>query len=237
MKQALVTGSTKGIGLAVAEALLARGYFVYLNYARDDASAAALQLDSQRTRILKADLSTQAGLADLLAQLPADADFSLDCLVLNAGLTCRTPFGQVGAEEWETVMNANVTVPFLLVQALRERLAPGASVIFIGSSMGIHPHAVSVAYSVTKAAVHMMAKSLVKVFADQRVRVNAVAPGFVDTEWQKDKPQWLRDKIAGKIALNRFASPDEIADACLFLLDNQYVNGAVLEVDGGYDFE
>jgi len=133
-------------------------------------------------------------------------------------------------------MNTNVNIPFILLQYLSPIIATQGSIVFIGSDMGIYPHAVSAAYSVSKAAVHMLAKSLVKEFAERQIRVNALAPGFIDTEWQKEKPEWLRDNIESKTALKRFGTPAEVADACLSLIENSYINGAILQVDGGYCF-
>jgi 3-oxoacyl-[acyl-carrier protein] reductase len=158
-------------------------------------------------------------------------------VVLNAGATCRNPFGQVEYAEWNRVMDTNVNIPFFICQKLFNIVEDCGSVVIVGSGMGIYPHAVSTAYSASKSAAHMLAKSLVKEFAARGIRVNAIAPGFVDTEWQKEKPDWLREKITNKIALKRFGTTEEIAQAVLFLLENGYVNGTVLQVDGGYDYE
>lgn len=237
MKYALVTGATKGIGYAISAALIDAGFFVYMNYAHDDAAAAAILFRQEQFSLLKADLSTQAGAEHLIDELRATGNLTLDCVVLNTGLTTRKAFADVQYGDWTQVMDANVNIPFFLVQRLQNCIRDHGSIVFIGSDMGIYPHAVSVAYSTSKAAVHMLAQSLVKEFAPRKIRVNAIAPGFVDTEWQKEKPDWLREKIAGKIALGRFASPEEIADSCMFLVRNGYVNGSVLQIDGGYCFE
>lgn len=236
MKRALITGSTKGIGLAIAEKLIQKGYFVYMNYAHDDEAAASIGLSGERHRLIKADVSTAAG-ADALAGAILQDACGLDCLILNAGATCRAPFGEISGEDWAQVMNANVNMPFFIVQKLRNLIRESGCVVFIGSDMGIYPHAVSIPYSVSKAAVHMLARSLVKEFAGRNIRVNALAPGFIDSDWQKEKPQWLREKIEGKIALRRFGLPEEVAEACMALIDGKYINGAVLRVDGGYDME
>jgi len=235
MKRALVTGSTKGIGLSIAEKLIECGYYVYMNYSNDDKSASSLNLDSGKHRIIKADVSTMQGVNILTELLQKEGN--LDCIVLNVGITCRKAFGQIEYDDWAQVMDANVNIPFLIVQALRNIISEHGSIIFTGSDMGIYPHSVSVPYSVSKAAVHMLARSLVKEFAGKKIRINAIAPGFIDTDWQKEKPEWLREKIEEKIALKRFGTPQEIAEACMFLIDNKYINGTVLSIDGGYDFE
>ena len=103
--------------------------------------------------------------------------------------------------------------------------------------MGILPHSVSLSYGVTKAAVLALAKNLVKFFEDTSTTVNAIAPGFVETEWQKNKPQEIRNNIYNKTAIKRFADPKEIADAVRFCINNAFVNGSVIEVSGGYCFK
>ena len=237
MKHALVTGSTKGIGLAIASKLLDKGYYVYMNYAADDAAANALEMPQGRSRVIKADLSTTAGAGTLTDFILSENLGTIDCLVLNAGATCREPFGKIGYDDWNAVMNANVNIPFLICQKLYPIIADFGSVVFIGSDMGVYPHSVSSAYSVSKAASHMLGRSLVKEFAERGIRVNTLAPGFIDTSWQREKPRWLREKIEEKIALKRFGTPEEVADACMFLIENSYINGVVLQVDGGYSFE
>jgi len=236
MKYALVTGATKGIGLAVSAKLIEKGYFVYMNYAHDDAAAQAVSFIEDKYRIIKADLSAPAG-AEILTEQILNDGIQLDCIVLNAGATCRKPFGQIEYDDWNAVMNTNVNIPFLICQKLYPVITNSGSVVFIGSDMGIYPHAVSSAYSVSKAALHMLAQSLVKDVAVRGIRVNAIAPGFIDTEWQKAKSEWLREKIENKIALKRFGTPEEVADACMFVIENNYVNGSVLQIDGGYNYE
>jgi len=232
MKYALVTGSSKGIGYAIAKKLLENGYYVFLN----GRSEANFEFSPEFHSYIKADLSTLDGV-NFLANSILQKTSKLDSLILNAGATSREPFGEVKYEDWAKVMDTNVNMPFFIVQNLRNVIADSGSIIFIGSDMGIYPHSVSPAYSVSKAAVHILARSLVKEFATKKIRVNAIAPGFIDTEWQKSKPEWLKDKIEEKIALKRFGNPNEIAEACLSLIDNEYVNGTVLNVDGGYDYE
>ena len=236
MKYALVTGSTKGIGLAIARKLVDNGFFVYMNYANDDEAAKKVDIKQEKCSIIKADLTNPAG-AEILSGEVLYENKVLDCLVLSAGTTCRNPFGKVEYDDWNAVMNSNVNIPFLICQKLFPSINSNGSVVFIGSDMGIYPHAVSGAYSVAKAATHMLARSLVKEFAGRNIRVNAIAPGFIETEWQKEKPEWIRKKIESKIALKRFGTPDEVADACMFLLENSYVNGTVLQIDGGYNYE
>jgi NAD(P)-dependent dehydrogenase (short-subunit alcohol dehydrogenase family) len=230
MMYALVTGSTRGIGLAIASKLVGAGYFVFVN-GRGDRN---LDLPQDRHSLIKSDLSTFDGV-NTLADAVLRRTNQLNCLVLNTGATCRQGLKEIEYADWQEVMNTNVNMPFFLVQRLFDCIASGGSVVFISSAMALKPHATSIPYGVSKAAAIMLAQSLVKEFAPRGIRVNAVCPGFIDTEWQKEKPEWLRDKIEDKIALRRFGLPDEVADVCLSLTESSYVNGAVMSVDGGYD--
>jgi 3-oxoacyl-[acyl-carrier protein] reductase len=109
--------------------------------------------------------------------------------------------------------------------------------VFTGSQMAIHPHAMSLAYGVSKASVHALVKNLVKFFVSKHIRVNAVAPGFVETNWHLHKPETVRNSINSKIAVGRFCAPEEIADVYMLLLNNTYMNGEIVECDGGYNFK
>ncbi len=238
MKYALVTGSTSGIGLAIAEKLLKEGCFVFANYAQNDENArmAAEIFSSISThfRIIKADMSTHSGVSSLSTIVTSHCS-QLDYLVLNSYTTDKTDFLEVTPELWQRVMDANVNMPFFLMQRLYEHMAEDGAVVCIGAMMGIHPHAISISYGVSKAALHMLCQSMVKVYAPKRIRINAVCPGFVETPAQSGKAPDHRKRIENKIALHRFAQPEEIADFCFGVLSNTYVNGAVIPVSGGYD--
>lgn len=232
MKYAVVTGSSSGIGLAIAEKLIDEGYYVFINGRNDFTHS----FSEDRCLFVKADLSSLDGVEKLVSCVLAKTD-NIDCLVLNAGATCRKQMSEITMDDWMTVMNTNVNIPFFIVQKLLPHIIEHGNILFIGSAMGLKPHSTSVPYGVSKTAVNALAQALVKETAQHKIRVNSVCPGFVDTEWQKEKPQWLREKISSKIALKRFALPEEIADMCVKIIDNTYMNGAVISVDGGYDME
>ena len=236
-KTAIVTGSTKGIGFAIAESLLRNGYFVILNYAADESSAASAResllekYSEDDFTIIKQALEKEQDIREFTEKCSESAD-KFDLVVLNAGCTDRSAWADMSWEAWEHVMNVNA--PAELLRRLDARLAEGGSVIFISSAMSVWPHAVSVPYIVSKSAVNGLTKALVKEYADRGIRVNAILPGFVDTPWQKNKAPDHRKRITDKIALHRFAEPDEIADTVIHILESGYINGALINVDGGY---
>ena len=234
MKQALVTGGIKGIGLAVTKMLLSEGYVVTATYAHDEETAqkvkAELQID-----VIRSAQDDKEQLKALVSYLRTKG--SLDCIVLNAGTTERSGLKDTTDEAWERVMQVNVNSNMSLVRDLYEVIAPNARIVFMGSMMGVLPHSVSLAYGVSKAAEIALAKNLVKEFAGTGTTVNVIAPGFVDTDWQKTKPEEIRQSICNKTAVGRFAEPEEIAEAVRFCVKNAFVNGSVIEIHGGYNYK
>ena len=240
-KWVLITGGTKGIGRAVANCLAKAGYQLILTYASDTKAAEATcttlrQAHGVRVELLRADITDPRAVDEINAFLRG-AERRLDALVLNAGITCRDPFEQIQPADWLRVFQANVHFPVFLLQRIVDLLNEKCSVVFTCSLMGIEPHSVSLAYGVTKSAVHALVKNLVKFMAPYGLRVNAVAPGFVDTEWQKTKPKEIRQNIERKVALGRFCDPDELAEVYKMLIENSYFNGEIVVVDGGYAYK
>ena len=239
MKRALVTGGTKGIGLGIVKMLLAEGYFVTITYGHDKESAAkfkeAFEKEVNQFELLKIDQSCKVDMKALADHVKKNK--SLECLVCNAGITLRKGLTDFSDEEWEKVMQVNVNAPVFLIRDLYTWLSQNSRIVFIGSEMGIYPHGTSLAYGITKSAVHALARNLVKFFEGTGTTVNAIAPGFVETEWQKNKPQEIRSKICKKTALGRFATVAEIADAVKFVINNPFVNGSIVEVNGGYNYK
>lgn len=238
---ALITGGTKGIGFSVAKCLGAAGYDLLLSYNSDTLTAqkscGELEKSLNISAIaLKADSADPKSI-DIIARHIENRDMRLDVIVFNAGLTCRDSFETMKRDDWERVFFANVHFPTFLLQRLLKRINEGGSIVFTGSLMGILPHAMSLSYGVSKSAVHALVKNLAKFLAPYKIRVNAVAPGFVDTEWQKNKPSEIRQSIESKIALGRFCEPDELAEVYKLLIQNPYINSEIIVVDGGYSYK
>ena len=239
---ALITGGTKGIGAGVVRMLLHEGYDVLVTYSHDDL-AAELFIQEMRESfpmsdvfLLKANQSDTLSVQRIVSEIKM-RNLSIDCIVCNAGITLRKPIELITNEEWLNVMNANVNNNLFLIRDLLSLIKKGSRIIFVGSMMAIKPHATSLAYGVSKSATHALALNLVKVFEGTGTTVNVIAPGFVETEWQKSKPEAIRQSIYNKTAIKRFAAVEEIVDAVSFCLKNPFVNGSVIEVSGGYDFK
>jgi 3-oxoacyl-[acyl-carrier protein] reductase len=244
IKTAIITGSTKGIGLALSKKLLSIGYNVYMSYYNDDNRAAlvrkelAQHFDTNSFIIDKVDLSDYSESIQYINKLKSEVPV-VDVLILNAAATDRTSFENMKLESWERIMRVNVTIPFLFTQSLIHNIKHSMDkcIIFTGAIMGIYPHPLSIAYGVSKSAEHSLSKNLIKFLEPYGIRSNVVAPGFVETEMQKDKPVDIRESICNKLAIHRFANLDEIVDAYLFVINNKYINGSIIEIDGGYCFK
>lgn len=236
---AIVTGASKGIGRAVALMLASRGYDVIGTFHTDNDAA---QETISMAKTLSGDIHMHAVDQANRTEWHRFIDHYISiyappqCIVCNAGCTIRKPMDQSQDCDWDHMMEVMLNSHYILIRRMATLMPINSRIIFTGSQMAISPHATVLAYGVAKAAVHALAKNLVKEFAEKQTTVNVVAPGFVETEWQKDKPAEIRQRIAQKTAIHRFASIGEIISAYEYCLDNAFVNGAVLEVNGGYDY-
>lgn len=240
MKHAIITGGTKGIGLGIAKMLLHEGYYVIMTYAHDDISAleckTILSSVSHNFEIVKVNQANKSDMSCFVRMI-RNRELFVDCLICNAGATLRKEMTDIKDDEWERVMQINVNSYVYLIRDLYDRISKDSRIVFIGSLMAMLPHGTSLVYGVSKAAVHALALNLVKCFEDTGTTINVIAPGFVETEWQKKKPQEIRNNIYRKTAIKRFATVEEIADAVKFCINNAFVNGSVIEVSGGYSFK
>jgi 3-oxoacyl-[acyl-carrier protein] reductase len=240
-KTALVTGGTKGIGKAICLRLLLENWNVILTYSTDSETANNSFKEFQeiafgRVQLLQADVTDLSSI-DTIDDFLSAKDLTLDAVVFNAGVTDRSDFHSMMLENWEKVFTANVHFPVFLLQKIYPRLNTAGSVTFTGSLMAIHPHSVSLSYGITKSSVHALVKNLVKFFVEKKIRVNGVAPGFVETDWHKTKPAEIRKNITDKLASGRFSNPDELTDVYMLLLNNPCMNGEIVVCDGGYSYK
>ena len=231
MKTAIVTGGTSGIGLGVAKMLLSKGYRVYATYVGPDFEEV---LDNFEP--IKVNQSNREELYAFINRIKHECK-NVDCIVCNAGLSIRKSFTETTDMDWDIMMEVAVNSHYILVRELYSLIPHGSRIIFTGSQMGLMPHATVLGYGVTKAAVHALAKNLVKEFEGTGTTVNAVVPGFVETPWQKEKPEEIKQNIYGKTAIHRFATVDEVVEAYRFCIDNPFVNGGLIEVNGGYSYK
>lgn len=239
----MITGGTSGIGRGIAEKILAESAAedrVFVTYGHNEDKAQAflenLPLEKRSQVILmKADMSSYEDMMDFVAELKGQADH-IDWLVSNAGVSTYAKYEDYTFEEWTRIVNTNLSVPVFMVKELRPMMSEGGSILFTGSYAGQQAYSSSLVYGVTKAAIHFLAKSLVKEFEPKGITVNAIAPGFIETPWHSARTQESYDRINKKIALHRFGTVEEVADMAFAVLGNGYMNGSVVDIHGGYDF-
>ena len=231
MKYAVVTGGTSGIGLGVARMLNQKGYHVFATYV---GPAPEEHLDHYEA--IYTDQSKREDVYAFINQVKSKCDH-LDCLVCNAGMTIRKSFTETRDEDWDKMMEVSVNSHYIMVREFFPMIHPGSRILFTGSQMGLSPHATVLAYGVTKSAIHALTRNLVKEFEGTGTTVNAIVPGFVETPWQKEKPEEIKQNIYRKTAIHRFASIEEIVDAYRFCVENPFVNGSLIEVNGGYSYK
>ncbi len=244
-KAALVTGASSGIGRAAAVALAGAGFDVVVNYSRSERAAGETielaQAKGARALPFACDVSDDATVRKMVAF--AQEQFGrLDALVNNAGITAEIPpkdFEAMTAEIWDRVFAVNVRGMFQVTRAAAPLLKEArGSIVNTASIVGLRPGPQPLPYTASKAAVVSLTKLLALNLAPE-IRVNAVAPGWIEGEWMErmlaDKYEGLMARRAKSTPLGRCATPDDVAEVIVNLIvSNRFVNGEVIVVDGGY---
>jgi len=235
-KRALVTGASGGIGGAIAKALHAQGATVALSGTREDALKAVADELGERCHVTPANLGSAEG----AEQLIKDADAAMggvDILVNNAGLTRDQLAMRMKDDDWQTVLDVNLTAAFRLSRAcLRGMMkARFGRIVGITSIVGVTGNAGQTNYAASKAGMIGMSKSLAQEVASRGITVNCVAPGFIETAMTDVLSDDLKANLLSGIPAGRLGSVDDIAAACVYLASDEaaYVTGQTLHVNGG----
>jgi len=239
-KTALVTGASRGIGRAIALALAQSGAQVLVHYGSSekeaDAVVAEIRAGGGKAEKVGADLREPDGAHTLARQVRDIVGGRLDILVANAGISKSATIEATTVEDFDNLFAVNVRAPFFLVQQLLPALCKGSSVIFTSSLVARAALGTLYAYAATKGAIDTLVKHFAAALGPRGIRVNAVAPGVVDTEMSNfTKTEAGRDVTLAIQALKRMAQPDDIAPVVAFLAsdDARWVTGESIHVDGG----
>ena len=239
-KTALVTGGSRGMGRASALALALAGAQVLVHYSNSekeaDAVVAEIRKTGGRAEKVGADLRQADGPHSLAKRVRAIIGDRLDILVANAGISKTASIEDTQIEDFDNLFAVNVRAPFFLVQQLLPALCKGSNIIFM-SSLGAHASVGTLsAYAATKGAVDTLVKHFASALGPRGIRVNAVAPGVVETDMSSfAKTEAGREATLGMQALKRVAQPEDIAPVVAFLAsdDARWITGDTVNVDGG----
>lgn len=239
-KIGIVTGGSRGIGRAVVKALAAAGAKVAFTYfkAEEDAKSLLQEIKDKGAEALsfKGDVCDYQLCREFVEQVKSYFG-GLDFLVNNAGITKDKAFMTMEKEDWQEVLDINLTGQFnmarsCIVTFLKQK---SGNIVNISSISGISGIARQVNYSASKAGIIGMSKALAQEVAPYNIRVNCVAPGFIETDMISGLKDALKEKYLSRIPMVRFGSPDDVAKTVLFLLSEKsaYITGQVIKVDGG----
>ena len=246
-KTALVTGASRGIGRATASALADAGARVLVHYGRSvqdaESLVAGIRSKGGRADAIRADLGTPDGAALLAKEVRSIVGERLDVLVLNAGISKAAPIADYTLNDFDSLFAINVRGPFFLVQQLLPVLGEGSNIIVTSSAVartvigkpGLENPSI-LAYASTKGALETLVRNWAAILGPHGIRVNAVAPGVIDTDMSNfTKTESGREAALGMQALKRIGKPKDVADVVAFLASDaaRWITGASIPVDGG----
>lgn len=238
-KVVVVTGGSRGIGAEIVKTLANEDYKVILNYNNSKEQAEKIQQElleqGKEIEIIKADVSKKEE-AEKLIQFAINKFNKIDVLINNAGISQEGLFTDVTEEEWEKIINTNLNSVFYCTQQALKYMIPEQQgcIINISSIWGETGASCEVAYSTTKAALNGMTKALAKEVGPSNIRVNAIAPGIIDTDMNKNLNFEELKQIKEQIPLNKIGKAVDIAKCVKWLVEDEYTTGQIISINGGW---
>ena len=234
-KIAIVTGASRGIGRAIAKMLAENNYIVIANYNKSEKEALDLQNEFNNIDIFKADVSKREDVKKIV-------DFTLnkygkiDVLINNAGISKSQLFTDVTDSDWNKIIQNNLYSAFCVTQEVLPNMIHNKNgcIINMSSIWGLVGASCESIYSISKAGIDAMTKSLAKELGPSNIRVNSIAPGLIDTDMNKEYSKDDIDNIKQDIPLQKIGQPEDIAKCVKWLVEDEFTTGQVIAIDGGW---
>jgi len=238
-KVAIITGAARGIGFTIADVLAENGATsVIIDLDQEAVDLAVQQIDDKGNKAigLAADVTNTEGIASVFKEINEKLG-KIDILINNAGITKDGLLMKMKESDWDAVINVNLKGTFICTQKVCRYMMKKRSgaILNIASVIGLMGNAGQANYAASKGGIIALTKSSAKEFASRNIRVNAIAPGFIQTEMTDKLPQEIIDNYATAIPLARMGTAKDVADLCLFLVSEEagYITGQTIQVDGG----
>lgn len=238
-KVVVVTGGSKGIGAEIVKTLANEGYKIVLNYNKSEESAKKIQEEllnkGIKIEIFKADVSKREESKKLI-KFTIEKFNTIDILINNAGIAQEKIFTNITEEDWNYILQNNLNSAFYCTQeAVTEMIHnKKGCIINVSSIWGITGASCEVAYSTTKAAINGFTKALAKELGPSNIRVNAIAPGIIDTQMNNNLTTEELENIKNEIPLEKIGKPKDIAKCVKWLIEDEYTTGQIISINGGW---
>ena len=239
MRTVIVTGAAKGIGKAIAKEFANKGYNVVINYKTSEAAAMELKeelaSEGKSVEIYKADVSKKEEVKGLI-DFTINRFGKIDVLVNNAGISEIIPFADIDEENWDKMIDNNLKSVYLTTKEAIENMLKykDGHIINISSIWGITGASCEVHYSTAKAGIIGFTKALAQEMGPSNIKINAIAPGIIDTDMNKELSKEELIEIEKEIPLGKMGKAEDVAKAVAFLAESDYVTGQIIRIDGGW---
>ena len=235
-KIAIVTGGARGIGKAIVTKLALNGYTVILDYNKSEKEAKIIEKEFKNIYAIKADVSNYEKVKKLV-EFTINKFKKIDLLVNNAGIDLVSTINDTSIEDFDKILKNNLYSAFYTSKEISRYMIreKEGNIVNISSIWGIIGASCEMAYSVSKAGLDCMTKSLAKELGPSNIRVNSIAPGIIDTDMNNFLSLEEKNNIISEIPLQKIGQPSDVADTVLFLTNNSYITGQIIQVNGGWN--